>query len=201
MKLLWMRLVKKTDRDKVASIIYVADCQSPNGAYTTELQSDTTGYTYFKQVYSFRKDSFIQVIHNRGRDTAQQHQPVSPETVYALRSHEFMSIVLELNKRFTNFKFADTLPAGKGRGFQLLAKDELGHESWLTIDSATSLIKEIRFPNPDNNSEIISTAFSSWKKVNEFNFPHHIEFTQAGRTYTFDIRTLKMNDPGFKQID
>jgi hypothetical protein len=192
---------KKTDRDKVASIIYFADCRSPKGSYTTEMHSDTSGYTYFKQVYAFNRDSFIQVIHKRGTDTAQQHQPVSPETVYALRSHEFMSIVLELNKRFTDFKFADTLHTGKGRGFHIVAKDELGHDSWLTIDSATSLIKEIRFPNPDNNSENIFTAFSSWKKVNELNFPHHIEFTQAGRTYTFDIRALKINDPGFKQID
>lgn len=112
-----------------------------------------------------------------------------------------MSIVLELNKRFTDFRFADTLHPVEGRGFQIVAKDELGHESWLTIDSTTSLLKEIRFRNPDNANEIISTIFSSWIMVNGLNFPHHIEFTQAGRTYTFDIRTLKMNDPGFKQID
>lgn len=188
------------DRDLVTNITYFADCHSPKGAYTTELHSDTTGYTFFKQKYSFNKDSFVRVVQNRGKELGGIANPVSPETAFTIRSHEFMSILLELNKRFYDFKLADTLLPARREAYMLGAKDELGHDCWLHIDSTTLLLKDIRFQNPGNAAEMITTTFSAWRTVNGLNFPHHIEFTQGGGTYTFDIKTLKINDPGFKQI-
>lgn len=188
------------NRKSVANIIYIAVCRSPKGAYTTELHSDTTGYSFFKQVYSFDKDSFVQVIHNRGREPSGSPGPVSPETAYTVRSHEFINILLELNLRFHDFKGPDSIMPDRSKGYVVEAKDELGHDCWLNIDSTTLLLKEILFRDPGNEKEMISTKFSSWRTVNGLNLPHHIEFIQGGNTYTFDIRTLKINDPDFKQI-
>ncbi|MBK8282883.1 MAG: hypothetical protein IPK94_22800 [Saprospiraceae bacterium] len=52
----------KANRDKIANLVSMADCISPDGKYTTEIHTAVEGYSFFKQVYSYKPASFEAVI-------------------------------------------------------------------------------------------------------------------------------------------
>ena len=55
----------KPDRNKIQNLVSFAECVSPNGKYSTEIYTDSGGYSYFKQVYSYKPTPFEAVIENK----------------------------------------------------------------------------------------------------------------------------------------
>lgn len=192
----------KITRESIENISYRADCLSPKGAYTTEIHSDTSGYTMFRQTYTFKKDSFMAVIHKgtEGFMPSDRSATFSREMIFTFRSHEFFSLLLEINKRFKEIKDPVLELADSVKVLRVEAKDELGHACKIDLDSTSRLPSTIQFQDPANEKEQITTKFSRWKMINGLNLPHRILFIQGGNTYSFDIIELKINDPAFKQI-
>jgi hypothetical protein len=191
---------KKSDREQIKNLVSLADCISPNGKYTTEIHTAQDGYSYFKQVYSYRPVTFEAVIENKtnGYVIGDSIKPMSREAIYTIRGHEFHNIQLEVDQRFHDLGEPEIMETNSMKTCQLKAKDELNNDCLLLFDVKTGLLSAIHFQNPDSTKEIIKTSFSNWKKVQELLLPHHVDIDQSGKLYSFDFTNISFNSPDFK---
>lgn len=190
----------KADRQKISNLISLADCISPDGKYTTEIHTATDGYSFFKQVYSYKPALFEAVIENKinGFVISDSVKPLSKEAVYTIRGHEFHNIVLEADKRFHDFEKAGKIETDTAKLYELKAKDELNHSCSLFFDADNGLLTALHIQNPDDANEVLKIKFSNWKKIQELLLPYHVEIDQSGKVYKFNFIKLQFNSPDFK---
>lgn len=190
----------ESDREKLVSLVSLADCVSPNGKYTTETHTASGGYSYFKQVYSYKPKPFEAVIQNKdyGYILSDSLMALDKETISMIRSHEFHNIILEVDKRFHDFEKPEKPDSSFGKTYRINAKDELGNACSLFFDSALHLLNALDIKNPVNKNEIIKMKFSNWRKVQELLLPYHVEIDQVGKIYTFNYTSIVFNSPAFK---
>ena len=189
----------KTDREKIQNLVSLADCMSPNGKYTTEIHTAHVGYSYFKQEYSYKPVSFEAVIENKasGYMIGDSIEPLSREAIYAIRSHEFHSMILEIDQRFHDLEKPEMIKADSVNIYSIKAKDELNNGCKLFFDVKTGLLSAIHFQNPDSTKALIKTHFSNWKSVQGLLLPYHVDIDQSGKLYSFNFTGIRINDPGF----
>lgn len=190
----------KRDRDKVQNLVSVAECSSPNGKYTTEIHTASGDYSYFRQVYSYKPAVFEAVIRNRksGYRIDDPGKPLSDISVYTIRGHAFINMILEADRRFHDFGETTTTQTGDRESYQLKAKDELNHDCFLFIDVKTRLLSAIHLQNPEETREIIKISFSGWKAVQQLLLPHQVTIDQGGKIYSFNFTRIVFNSPGFQ---
>lgn len=190
----------KRDRNKIQNLVSFAECSSPNGKYSTEIHTASGGYSYFRQVYSYKPAVFEAVIENRtnGYSIADPGKPLSAGSVYTIRGHEFINMVLETDRRFHNFGEKEKTRMGSVETFRLKAKDELNHDCFLFIDVKTGLLSAIHLQNPEETKEIIKISFSGWKEVEKLLLPHQVTIDQGGKIYSFNFIRIMFNSPGFQ---
>ena len=190
---------KIADREKIQNMVSLADCISQNGKYTTEIHAARGGYSYFKQVYSYKPAAFEAIIENKtnGYVFGDSIKSLPPEAVYTIRSHEFHNMVLEVNQRFHDFEKPENIEADGMKAYKLKAKDELNNECTLFFDVKTGLLSALHFQNPADAKEIIIIIFSSWRKLQNLLLPQHVDIDQSGKKYTFDFTKVIFNSPDF----
>ncbi|MBK9728269.1 MAG: hypothetical protein IPO86_09150 [Saprospiraceae bacterium] len=172
---------------------------SPNGKYSTEMHTASGGYSYFKQVYSYKPAAFETVIENKasGYELGDSLIPLSKEALYTIRSHEFHNMVLEVDHRFHDFGNPEIIEVDGMKAYRLNAKDELNNDCTLFFDIKTGLFSALHFQNPADAKETIKTKFSDWKNVKDLLLPHHVDIDQSGKKYTFDFTKVIINSPDF----
>jgi hypothetical protein len=192
----------KADREKMQNLESLADCMSPNGKYTTKIHTASGGYSYFKQVYSYKPKPFEAVIENKasGYVLGDSIKLLPKEAVYTIRSHEFHNMVFEVDQRFHDFVKPERVDTGGVNAYRLKAKDELNNECLLFFDVKTGLLSALHFQNPTDAKEIIPVKFSNWKKQQGLLLPLHIDIKQADKSYSFDFKKLLFNSKEFKMI-
>lgn len=190
----------KANRDKIANLVSMADCTSPDGDYTTEIHTAVDGYSFFKQVYSYKPALFEAVIKNKtnGFSISDSVRPLSKEDVYTIRSHEFQNIVLELNTRYHDFEGPTKVQIDGIPVDQVNAKDELSHPCILSFDHNTSLLTSLEIQNPGTINEVLTIKFSNWKKIENLLMPYHVVIDQSGKNYVFNFIKLQFNIPDFE---
>lgn len=166
----------KADRAKIKNLVSLADCMSPNGKYSTEIYTAFGGYSYVKQVYSYKPTAFEAVIENNtsGCIIGVSIQPLSKEAIHAIRSHEFQNIILDVDQRFHDFGSPEIKEFEGTKEYRLQAKDNLNNECSLFFNVGTGLLSAIHFRNPDSSKEIIKTKFSNWKNQQDLLLPFHV---------------------------
>ncbi len=181
------------------SLISVAQCTSPSGAYTTEVHTHRNGYAYFKQVYSYRESPFELITKgaSSGFIPGKIQEVVSPNMVYAIRSHHFHNVILEIQQRFHDFEPAQLVTISGQNFFHINARDELTHPCSLFFDTATHRLSAFHIQNPDSSLEIIKTRFSDWRIVQGLALPHHLEIEQGDKIFTFNFVKINLNAPDF----
>lgn len=192
----------KADHSKIQNLVSLADCMSPDGKYSTEIHIASGGYSYFKQVYSYKPKPFEAVIRNKtkGFIVADSMITLSKELISVIRGHEFQNIVLEVDQRFHNFEKPVRIDTGEIKLYRVKAKDELNKDCLLFFDLKTGLLSAIHSQNPGDSNEVIKINFSNWKKVQDMLLPHHVDIDQGGKVYTFDFTKVIFNNPDFKMI-
>lgn len=189
----------KANRDKVRNIIALANCTSPNGKYTTEIHTCSEGYSFFKQVYSFNPEVFESVIYDKtqGFQIGDSTKALSKEAVFAIRSHEFYNLIIDVQQRFHEFTSPEEIP--NGQLYKIDGRDELEHPCTLFFDKPTGLLKAIHLQNPENEKEVLITTFSDWKKIEGLQLPTQISIDQSGKKYSFDFVKIDFNSPDFEK--
>ncbi|RYU93899.1 DUF4292 domain-containing protein [Emticicia agri] len=193
---------QKASRDKIETIIAFANCTSPKGNYTTQIHTSAKGYSYFKQTYSYNPQDFEVKIYNntKGFVVGDSTQPLTKEAIFAIKSHEFYNLILDIHERFNDFSEPEELKADKQPVYRIAAKDELNHLSLLFFDKRTGFLNEIHLQNPENEKELLIIRFSDWKKVDDLQLPTHILINQSEKLYTFDFTQIRFNAPDFEKI-
>lgn len=187
-----------TSADTIRSFITEADCQGPQGKYTTIVHSDPD-YTYFKQVFSYSSTPFEAVI---VRDSAFQvvndsvGSSFDKETIAALRSHEFHMILIDLNDRFHQF----SEPVRESDQLKVNGLDELDNPIEIFFRKDAPEIQSITMRNPGDTTERISFSYADWEIAQGVKLPMRVTIKQgADKTFTFNFTKVEVNSKNFKR--
>jgi hypothetical protein len=191
----------KAIRDTIQNIIAFANCISPKGVYTTEIQTDSEGYSYFKQTYSYNPQPFEAIIHHKtqGFQIGKLADALSKEAVFAIRSHEFYDLILDVKQRFHDFSESEEIEVNKQPMYRIAAKDELNHLCLLFFDVHSDLLNEIHLQNPENEKELLIITFYDWKRVDALQLPTRVLINQSEKQYHFDFVKIQLNSPDFEK--
>lgn len=186
---------------RIENIITKANCQSPEGNYTTETQTNSKGYGYFKQVYDYKPQAFEAITQGKdeGFTLGNKTEKLPKTVVNIIRGHYFHQLLLNPEDFFHDFGKVTIIEINNKKIYQVETKDALNQECWLFFDIDTKLLSGLHIQNSDDKKEIIKILFSDWKQVANLQLPHHLDINQSGKIYKFDFTKIVINSPTFEE--
>lgn len=179
----------------MTSISAIASCRGPKGAYETRLVSDRLGNLSFQQFLPDHKN--IEGIHD-GRGWSQNpdgtYEWVDSIEVSVLRVHDFPMMVIDLAKRFRDFKTIGRVQYEGRPAVQLSMTDDLGHSTIIYFSSDSHLPLALIRTNPRAATPpTVPIRFDAWRSVSGIKLVSHVTILYGSDSYVFDFKTLTLN--------
>ncbi|MCA9985442.1 MAG: hypothetical protein KDE59_14145 [Anaerolineales bacterium] len=181
----------------VQSVAGIADCQSPNGPYTTALQAARGDRLFFQQVHPGGR-AFTGVVNGQVAWAVDavtgEAQPLSPEATAMILGHDLLILPLILAERFHKLRPAGTAEYG-GKLCQVLA----GEDPWrspclLYFASDTGRLAGLALTNPIGAAgEMVQIVFKGWLPVGEVTLPAEVLITDKTGEFYFRFRPVEIN--------
>ena len=185
----------KKEIAKVRNLWGFADCEGPNGKYTTEISSAKSGKLIFKQI----RDSNVYI----GQANAQifwtkdeknnDFSLADNRTAFIWRSHDFQFLAMEIDARFKDFSFAGEESFGGKTSLKLNATDELGNPASIFFDKETRLLLGFTIQNPFDKTEMIRTTFNEWRQIGKLKLPSKVTATDKKGDFVLNFREIILN--------
>ena len=180
---------------KVNSISAIASCHGPQGDYETQLVSDRLGNMSFQQFLPHHKN--IEGIHD-GRGWSQNadgtYEWVDATEVSVLHGHDFPMMVIDLAKRFHDFKTIGRVQYEGEPAFQVAMTDELGHPATIYFSLDTRLPLALVTTNARTSTPLtITDRFDAWATVSGVKLVSHVTILYDSDRFVFDFKTLSLN--------
>ena len=181
--------------DYLKNMVVIADCQGPEGAYTTELAANANGFLEFRQRYTYRDETFVAQVY---RDSLSQeltpngymNRASNTEMISMLQGHNFFWMYLQPSLFFKELSADDPW---HWRGL-----DALDNPVALQRDSQHYQIQAIQLRNPFDTNELIQVQYLTFDSTAFGPLPSTLRVVQAGRdTFSFQFREVQLNVEDF----
>lgn len=180
-------------RASIRSISAIAACHGPKGDYETRIISDRDGNLSFQQFFSDHKN-IEGILDGRGwqLDNSGRSESIDAIEASVLRGHEFPMMVLDLRRRFHDFKSIGRAQF-EGQGTtQIAMTDDFGHSASAYF-SLTSHLPVGLISTNSRTGKPITIRFDAWRLVGGVNLVSHVTILYGAETWVFDFKALNLN--------
>ena len=181
--------------DYLKNVMAVADCQGPEGAYTTELAANANGFLEFRQRYTYRdaafaaqvdRDSLVQELTPNGY----MNRTSNADMISMLQGHNFFWMYLQPDLFFKELEADDP--------WHWHGVDALGNPVELKRDSSHYQVQVIELRNPFDTKELIEVQYLTFDSTAFGPLPRTLRVVQDGRdTFSFQFREVRLNVEDF----
>ena len=181
---------------EIENINSFANCNGPNGDYTTEVISEKNGALFFSQVFEYRDLPFIAQLNSNNKGYAidkngKISDTLSNVSIEMIRSHDFHRLQTNPKTFFHQIKFNKNVETD----IELYSGiDRLNNPVKIHYDRAIKQIRIIEFLNMMDTTEVIKIEYKNWIDSDYGKLAKEIEIVQAKKdTFNFDFKTIEIN--------
>lgn len=184
----------KSDLDKLRSISAIADCEGPNGKYTTTLVSFKGHKTIFEQTFAYKPERSKLRVSGDLIWNVESGEPVITTAFQRMivRGHEYQKMAFDLRSFFAEFTLAGEENFEGRSSTKVLAKNELGMPVSLYFDKQTKRFAGYVIHLP-NSTDTVKNVFLEWKKVGKVMLPSVVKATDSQGDWTLRFHTIRLN--------
>lgn len=181
---------------QIDNIHSFANCQGPDGRYTTEVTSKKDGTLFFSQIYTYRDAPFRAVLSSdrKGYSTDKNGKvldTLSNIAIEMIRSHDFHRLHTNPTSFFNTIKFEKNVAQKQAL---YTAIDRLSNPVKIYYDKTIEQIRGIEFLNMMDTTEVIEVTYKKWIDSDHGKLAKEIEIVQAKKdTFHFDFTTININ--------
>ena len=191
------------DIQKIRSIEAIADCDGPNGKYTTSISSFRDNKTRFEQTYTYRNPSSVfingDLVWEKNLDTGEAILS-TPFQRMVSRLHEYQKMAFDLRSFFRELKLAGDEEFNGRPSVKLAAKNELDMVAFLYFDKSNKRLNGYKLLIP-NSAETVTNTFVEWKKVGRVTLPSVVKAIDSSGEWTLSFHTIKLNAADLKPLE
>ncbi|WP_299245493.1 hypothetical protein [uncultured Aquimarina sp.] len=181
---------------QIESINSFANCNGPNGNYTTKVISKKDGALIFTQIFDYRDSPFMAKLSsdNKGFTLDENNKildTLSNVSIEMIRSHDFHRLQTNPKSFFNQIKFKKRLDVTTEL---YSAIDRLNNPAKLYYDKAIKQLRSVEFKNMMDTTQVIKIVYKKWDESNYGKLAKEIEIIQAEKdTFNFSFETIKIN--------
>ena len=176
---------------ELRSLAVEADCEGPDGAFVTRVESFRPDSVYFRQTAGDEATE----IWSTSDHTWQLDAETGPKELEGarpfLRAHEFHMLLFELETRFSDHRLGETGGGSSASCRRIEMVDRSGQPAAVCIGQSDGLPLSLEL-NPAGAQGPIRIEFQDWRAIQGVQYFHSFVLTEgADRTFTYRYRSIE----------
>ena len=174
----------RTAIEQLHSLATEADCDGPEGAFITRVESRRPGLVHFRQTGDGFQTEVWSTPTRTWTETPEGERDLSDSVRLFVRSHEFHLTLIEFDLRFSNVQSVG--------GLRLNATDESGQPAVLTVDD--NHLPVALETNPAGAEGPVAVIFEDWHEIDGLKYFRSFRLTEGpDRVFTYRFGDIVPN--------